>query len=191
MHGADVIQIVRNDAGQECGKIIYESKRTKTFGPDWIGKLKNDQREQKADMAVIVSENLPKDMDRFGNKERVWICTFPEVKGLSFVLREMLIKVHAVGTSEENKTDKMSLLYSYLTSPEFSERIEAIVEGFSDMKSGIDSEKRAMQKIWKQREKQIEKVTNNTIDMYGSIKGIAGKAIGTVKALELPEPESD
>ncbi len=187
--GADVIQTVRNNSGHVCGKIIYESKRTKTFVADWISKLKNDQREKKADLAVIVTEIMPKDMYRFGNKDNVWICTFPEAKGLSFVLREMLIRTHAVGTAEENKTDKMALLYSYLTGPEFSQRVEAIVEGFSDMKSGIDKEKRAMQKIWKAREMQIEKVTNNTIDMYGSIKGIAGNAIGTVKALELPEPE--
>ncbi len=184
--GADVVQVVVNTAGQNCGKIIYESKRTKTFSDKWIEKLKNDQREQQADIAVIVTESMPKDMPRFGNKNRIWICTFKEVKGLSFVLREMLIRTQTVKASQENKTDKMELLYNYLISSEFAQRIEAIVEGFSDMKADIDKEKRAMQKIWKEREKQIEKVISNTIDMYGSIKGIAGKAIGTVKALELP-----
>ena len=187
--GADVIQTVKNELNQECGKIIYESKRTKSFGGDWIEKLKADQRDQQADLAVIVTETLPKDMDRFGSRDNVWICTFAEAKSLTFVLREMLIKTHAAAGAEENKTDKMSMLYRYLTSTEFAQRIEAIVEGFTDMKTGIDTEKRAMQKIWKEREKQIEKVTANTIDMYGAIKGIAGKAIGTVKALELPAGE--
>lgn len=187
--GADVIQTIKNDVGQICGKIIYESKRTKSFTAEWITKLKNDQRDQQADLAVIVTESMPKDMNHFGSRERVWICKFHEVKGLSFALREMLINVHSVGVAEVDKSDKMSLLYSYLTSAEFSQRIEAIVEGFSDMKTDIDKEKRAMAKIWKAREKQIEKVISNTIDMYGSIKGIAGKAVGTVKALELPEPE--
>ncbi len=187
--GADVIQTVCNDAGEVCGKILYESKRTKSFKPEWIAKLKSDQRSQQTDLAVIVTESMPREMNHFGSRERVWICSFPEVKGLSFALREMLISVHSVRVAEVDKSDKMSLLYSYLTSTEFSQRIDAIVEGFSDMKTDIDKEKNAMQRIWKARETNIKKVISNTIDMYGSIKGIAGKAVGTVKALELPEPE--
>ena len=87
--------------------------------------------------------------------------------------------------SQENKTDKMSLLYGFLTSNEFKMQREAIVEAFTTMQSDLDSEKRSMQRIWKQREKQIEKVLDNTINMYGSIRGIAGNAIGNIKALEL------
>ena len=139
----------------------------------------------------MIWDMISKDMDRFGQRERIWICTYPEVKGLSFVLREMLINLQTAASAQVNKSDKMSLLYEYLTGSDFSQRIEAIVEGFSDMKADIDKEKRAMQKIWKEREKQIEKVISNTVDMYGSIKGIAGKAIGTVKALELPEPQDE
>ncbi|MCD4692967.1 MAG: DUF2130 domain-containing protein, partial [Calditrichales bacterium] len=188
VQGADVIQTVVNEIQQVCGKIIYESKRTKLFSDKWIEKLKNDQRRQQAELAVIVTEVMPKDMNRFGCKNGVWICNYQEVKGLSFVLREMLIKTHSVKSAEVNKTDKMEMLYNYLTGEDFSQRVAAIVEGFSTLKTDIDKEKRAMQKIWKEREKQIEKVIANTIDMYGSIKGIAGKAVGTVKALELPEP---
>jgi hypothetical protein len=187
--GADCIQSVKNSLQQDCGKIIYESKRTKDFGKDWIDKLKDDQKNQQAEIAVIVTETMPKDMDRFGQKNGVWICNFQEIKSLSFVLREMLIKTQSVRVAQENKGDKMGLLYNFLTSLEFHQQVEAIVEGFTQLKTDIETEKRAMQRIWKEREKQIEKVINNTIDMYGSIKGIAGNAIESIKALELPEHE--
>ena len=187
--GADIIQTVVNGLQQVCGKIIYESKRTKSFSEGWIEKLKEDQRNQQSDLAVIITEVLPKDMERFGRKDGVWICTYQEAKGVTFVLREMLLKTHSVRSAEENKGDKMELLYHYLTGVDFKQRVEAIVEGFSELKIDLNKEKRAMQKIWKTREKQIEKVITNTIDMYGAIKGIAGNAIQAVKALELPEPE--
>ena len=191
VRGADVIQTVINGLQQVCGKIIYESKRTKAFSEGWIDKLKEDQRGQQADIAVLITEVLPRDMDRFGRKNGVWICTYQEAKSVTYVLREMLLKTHSVRSAEENKVDKMSLIYQYLTSVDFKQRVEAIVEGFSDLKIELDKEKRAMQRIWKSREKQIDKVIGNTIDMYGSIKGIAGNAIQTVKALELPEPEEE
>jgi|AntAceMinimDraft_10_1070366.scaffolds.fasta_scaffold07609_2 hypothetical protein len=186
LKGADVIQNVVNNMQQVCGKIIFESKRTKSFSETWLDKLKQDQRDQQAELAVIVTEVLPKDMDRFGRKEGVWICNYHEIHSLSFVLREMILKTYSAKSSQVNKGDKMELLYHYLTSDEFRQCVEAIVEGFSGLKIEIDKEKRAMSRIWKEREKQIEKVIDNTINMYGSIKGIAGNAIGSVKALELP-----
>ena len=183
--GADAIQTVRNPLGQVCGKIIYESKNTKAFGGEWIDKLKHDMRSSQADIAVIVTETMPKDMDRFGMKDGVWICNFNEIKSLAFVLRDSLIKIFAAQASQENKGDKMSLLYSYLTGTEFRQQIEAIVEGFTELQYGIKKEKNAMQKIWKEREKQLEKVLLNTTNFYGSVKGIAGNAIGDIKLLEL------
>jgi len=129
-------------------------------------------------------------MDRLGLKDGIWICNYDEFKGLCAVLRESIIQVSTAISSQENKGDKMDMLYDYLTSNTFRMQIEAIVEGFTQMKTDLDSEKRAMQRIWKQREKQIDKVTANTIDMHGSIKGIAGNAIQSVKALELPRDES-
>jgi hypothetical protein len=185
--GADAIHTVRNQLGQVCGKIIYESKNTKAFGGDWIDKLKHDMRATQADIAVIVTETMPKDMDRFGMKDGVWICSFTEIKSLSFVLRDSLIKIFAAQSSQENKGDKMSLLYSYLTGTEFRQQIEAIVEGFTELQMGIQKEKNSMQKIWKEREKQLEKVLLNTTNFYGSVKGIAGNAIGDIKLLELGE----
>ena len=187
VRGADAIQTVRNPLGQVCGKIIYESKNTKAFGGDWIDKLKHDMRSTQADIAVIVTETMPKDMERFGMKDGVWVCSFNEIKSLSFVLRDSLIKIHAAQSSQENKGDKMSMLYSYLTGTEFRQQIEAIVEGFTELQEGIQKEKNAMQKIWKEREKQLEKVLLNTTNFYGSVKGIAGNAIADIKALELGE----
>ncbi len=189
--GADCIQVVHTREVQNCGKIYYESKRTKDFQKTWIEKFKADMRDKGVDIGVLVTQVLPSGLDRMGLVEGVWVCTFEEFKGLSSVLRESVIKLSHAKKGEENKTDKMSLLYSYLTSTEFSMQIEAIVEGFTQMQSDLDSEKRSMARIWKQREKQIEKVLENTIGMYGSIKGIAGNAIGSVKALELPYSDLD
>lgn len=183
--GADCMQIVHTREAQNCGKIYYESKRTKDFQKSWIEKFKADMREKGSDIGVLVTDVMPSDMQRLGLYEGIWICSFEEFKGLSAVLREQIIKIHQAMKSQENKTDKMSLLYGFLTSNEFKMQIEAIVEAFTTMQSDLDSEKRSMQRIWKQREKQIEKVLDNTINMYGSIRGIAGNAIGNIKALEL------
>ena len=174
VRGADCIQIVRNNLGQECGKIIYESKRTKDFSGDWIEKLKADMRNQKADIAVIVTQAMPKDMDSFGIKDGVWICTFSEVKALANVLRDGIIKIFNAAKSHENKGDKLHLLYDYLTSNEFAEQWKAIREGFLSMKLSIQKEKDAMEKLWKAREKQLEKVLLNAAHVKGSIEGIAG-----------------
>jgi hypothetical protein len=187
VRGGDCVQIVNTRTRQNCGKIYYESKRTKDFQSGWIEKFKADIREKGADIGVLVTDAMPSDMPRMGMRDGIWICTFEEFKGLCTVLRESIIQLSAALSSQENKGDKMHLLYDYLTGTTFRMQVEAIVEGFSHMKSALDSEKRAMQRIWKEREKQIEKVITNTIDMYGSIKGIAGSAIQPVKALEMPE----
>ncbi|PZT48903.1 hypothetical protein B6S12_00995 [Helicobacter valdiviensis] len=185
VRGGDCVQVVHTREMQNCGKIYYESKRTKEFQRAWIEKFKADMIEKGVDVGVMVSEVLPKELERMGLIDGVYICTFEEFKGLSHILREGIIQMHLVKKSEENKSDKMGLLYHYLTSTEFKMQIESIVEGFSQMQSDLESEKRAMQRIWKQREKQIEKVLENTIAMYGSIKGIAGNSIASVKSLEL------
>lgn len=184
--GGDCIQIVHSRTEQNCGTIYYESKRTKDFQPSWIEKFKADIRDKGANVGVLVTEVMPSDLDRMGLKDGIWICNYEEFKGLCSVLREGIIQVNNAISTQENKGDKMDLLYDYLTSNTFRMQIEAIVEGFTQMKTDLESEKRSMQRIWKQREKQIEKVVTNTIDMYGSIKGIAGNAIQSVKSLELP-----
>jgi hypothetical protein len=189
--GGDCIQIVNTRTHQNCGSIYYESKRTKDFQPSWIEKFKTDIRTKGANVGVLVTEVMPSDMDRMGLKDGIWICNYEEFKGLCSVLRESIIQINNAVASQENKGDKMQMLYDYLTGNTFRLQVEAIVDGFTQMKIDLEKEKNAMQRIWKQREKQIEKVTINTIDMHASIRGIAGNAIQSVKALELPEPESD
>ena len=174
VRGADCIQTVRNNVGQECGKIIFESKRTKDFANDWIEKLKADMRSQGADVAVIVTQAFPKDMDRFGEKDGVWICSFAEVKAVVQMLRYGIINVSSAVRSQENKGDKMTLLYNYLTSREFADQWSAIREGFMSMKLSIQKERDAMEKLWKAREKQLEKVMINATGIRGSIEGISG-----------------
>lgn len=182
--GGDCLHRVQ-DMGRVLGTIYYESKRTKAFGGDWIDKLKSDMRSKGADVGVIVTETMPKEMDRFGQVNGVWICSFPEFKALSHVLREMVYRVGIAAASQERRGDKMSMLYDYLTSSDFRLRIEAIVEGFQAMKDDISRERSAMEKLWKQREKQIEKVLLSTSGMYGSIKGIAGSDVDDIRLLEL------
>lgn len=182
--GADCIQVVHTRDFPNCGSIYYESKRTKSFQPAWIEKFKNDIRNKKADIGVLVTEVLPSGMQRMGFKDGIWICTFEEFKGLVLVLRQSLIQLHRAVKNQENKGDKMTMLYDFLTGNEFRMQVEGIVEGFTQMKADLDKEKNVMKKVWSQREKQIEKVIDNTIGMYGSIKGIAGHAVQTVKALE-------
>lgn len=175
VRGADCIQTIKNQIGQVCGKIIYESKRTKDFSNEWIEKLKADMRSQQADLAIIVTQTMPKDLPQFGEKDGVWICTFSEVKALATVLRESILKIYSIQKTQENKGDKMSLLYSYLTGNEFSSQWKAIREGFLTMKINIQKEKDAMEKIWKAREKQLEKIVLNAAHIKGSIEGIAGQ----------------
>ena len=183
--GADCLQIVHTQRQQNCGTIYYESKRTKEFQANWIEKFKNDIREKNASIGVLVTEAMPSNMPRMGLREGVWVCSFEEFKGLSAVLRETVIKLSEAVSSQENKGDKMEMLYSYLTGNEFKLQVEGIVEGFSQMQKDLDSEKRSMARIWKQREKQLQKVLLNTTHMYGSIKGIAGSAVASVALLEL------
>lgn len=174
VRGADCIQTVRNNFGQECGKIIYESKRTKDFSLEWIEKLKSDMRSLGADVAIIVTQSMPKDMDCFGEKDGVWICNFGEVRALANVMRDLVIKIYTATKNQDNKGDKMTLLYNYLISHEFSGQWKAIREGFMAMKISIQKERDQMEKLWKAREKQLEKVLLNAAHIKGSIEGIAG-----------------
>ncbi|GGH18280.1 hypothetical protein GCM10007422_42420 [Pedobacter zeae] len=174
VRGADCVQVVRNQFGQECGKIIYESKRTKDFGGDWIEKLKKDMRSMGIDVAVIVSQCYPKGMNCFGQRDGVWICSFEEVNAVAYVLREGILRLAGAVKSQENRGEKMHMLYDYLMGAEFSEQWKAIREGFMSMKLSIQRERDAMERLWKAREKQLEKVLLNATHIRGSIEGIAG-----------------
>ena len=189
--GADYLQIVHTRNRQNCGSIYYESKRSKSFQQSWIEKFKLDIREKNANIGVLITEVMPSDMDRLGLKDGIWVCSFDEFKGLCTVLRESIIQINTAIISQENKGDKMGMLYDFLTSNEFKLQIEAIVGGFTEMKSDLEYEQRSMRSIWKKREKQIDKVLLNTIDMHGSIRGIAGDAVQSVPLLELSLDDED
>ena len=187
--GADTLQVINTQTQTECGSIYYESKRTKSFQPAWVAKFKSDIQQKGADIGVLVTQVMPDGMQDLGQIDGVWICTFEEFKNLSQVLRQSIIQIDQALVTQENKGDKMGMLYDFLTGNEFRMQIEAIVEGFTQLKSDLESEKRAMQGIWKKREKQIDRVLLNTNYMYSSVKGIAGNAVQSVALLELPADE--
>lgn len=191
VEGADCILEVRNRLGHSCGKIIFESKRTKAFNGGWIDKLKTDMRHQGADLAILVSQAYPKDMHCFGERDGVWVCSFSEVIALTTALRHTILRIADTRKAEENKGEKMGMLYAYLTGTEFRQQIETIVEGFLTLKNGLNKERIQMEKLWKEREKSIEKVLLATSGMYGSVKGIAGASLGTIALLEGGEDEPE
>ena len=186
--GADCIQTVHTRELQNCGKICYESKNTKTWSDSWIGKLKQDMLKANADIGVLVTSVYPNGMDRMGFVDGIWVCSLEEFKGSVSLLREGLIRVHKSVQKEENRGDKMALLYNYLTGNEFQLQLKSIVDGFIQMQTELDKERRSLMASWKRRQKLIDAVLANTTEMYGSLQGIAGAgALGHIEALELPE----
>jgi hypothetical protein len=188
--GADVIQKVRNTIGTEVGVIVYESKRTKGFNKEWIGKLKEDGGRVKADICVLVTETLPDDIERIGQKNGVWICGFTEFKGLALVLRDSIVRVSEAYSSQTNKGEKMQMLYDYLTGKEFFLQITAVLESFSELQKGYIDERAKMERIWKTREKQLEKIVLSTNSFIGSIKGIAGSSMQEIPMIEANETQN-
>jgi len=191
MSGADIIQTVKTQFGHECGKIIWESKRTKNWSDGWISKLKEDLREARADIPVIVSQALPEGVNNIGLKDGVWIVSFDSVYGATALIREQLIQLDRIKTTQVGKNQKMEAVYDYLCSPEFAQKMDGIIEAFKTMKNDLEMEKRAFQRQWSKREKQLENVIKNTAGMYGDLQGLAGAALPTIETLELPEASED
>ena len=184
--GADILQAVNTPTRPECGVIYYESKNTQRFDPKWIETFKRNMLEKNVNIGVLVTKTMPRGMDRLGLKSGIWICSLDEFKGLCFVLRDSIIQINEAMGAQENRDDKMAMLYDFLTGREFRSQVEAIVEGFTKMKSDLERERNAMQGMWMARDRQINDVLLNTNRMYRSIKEIAGNAIQTVSLLELP-----
>jgi len=190
--GADCIQTIHTRELQNCGVICYESKNTKAWSDGWIVKLKQDMLKVNADLGVLVTSVYPNDMDRMGFVDGIWVCSLDEFKGSASLLREGLLAVHKSVQKEENRGDKMALLYSYLTSNEFSMQMKSIVDGFMSMQTELDKERRSLMASWKRRQKLIDGVLQNTTEMYGSLQGIAGAGVlGHIDALELPDGLDD
>ena len=190
--GADCILVVKNRTGAECGKILFESKRTSNWGKDWVEKLKLDALNCKADIAVLVSQTLPDKMeDNFEFRDGVWICSFENVKLLTASLREGMINIYNLNRSQEGKGDKIQMLYDFMTSQEFASKWKNIREVFSNMHQSLYREKEVMDKLWKNREQQLERALLNSDHIMGSIEGIAGKNTIDLGLLEAGDGNED
>jgi len=183
--GADLVQRINAKMGASVGTIIWESKNTKAFSESWISKLKNDQGLEKADIAILVTQVLPKNMNGFGLRNGVWVVSYAHVIPLVNALRIQLIEVSKVKLSLVGRDEKMDLLYKYLSGPQFKNRIENIVMAFVSMKADLDTEKRSFNRIWNKREKEIEKVIMSTSNMYGDLQGIIGVSLPEIEQLSL------
>lgn len=184
-NAADILQTVRTQNGSECGKIYYESKRTKAWSNEWVSKFKADNLNTKADILVLVTNALPKNIERYGIVDGVWVCGFNDVRELSLVLRYGLLKLQQVAIQNVGKETKMEMLYKYLTSDDFKNVFESILNGFKAIQESHQNEKLRMQRLWKEREKVLEQVLANSVEFYGSLKGIAGASIHEIPLLEL------
>ncbi len=181
--GADVIHTVKNRIGADAGIILYESKRTKAFNTEWVSKLKSDALLVKANVCVIVTEAMPDGIERIGQIDGVWICSYADLKGLVIVFRDSILKISEAYSSQTNKGEKMQMLYDYLMGDEFRGQLSAVIEGFSELQNSYVKERNMMERLWKQREKQLEKVLLNTNHFIGSIQGIAGSSMPELKQI--------
>ena len=188
--GADVIQTVIDKLGRSCGSIIWESKNAQ-WTDGWIAKLKEDQRQSKSDIAVLVSVNLPTGVETFSYKDGVWIASWKHFLPLALALRFNLVSIHHERQSAEGKDEKMKVLYNYLTGNEFKHRVEGIVEAFGNLQTELEREKRWFSVKWAKQEKEIRKVMDHTHGMYGDLQGVIGKSLPDINTLELEEGESN
>lgn len=189
-HGGDAVQRVAGPSGCPCGAILWESKRTKNWSDGWLAKLREDQRSAKAELAVIVSQALPRGVDGFDLVDGVWVAHPRVFLPLALALRQSLIEAGLARKASEGQETKTGLVYAYLTGPNFKRRVEAIVEAFSSMREDLDREKKAISKSWEKRAKQIELVMQATVGMYGDLQGIAGKSLPEIETMELPALEA-
>lgn len=190
-HGGDVLQMVMGPLSQVCGTILWESKRTKNWSDGWLAKLRDDQRAAKAEIAVMVSQVLPKDVETFDLIDGVWVTHPRALMPVAMMLRNSLIEVATARQASEGQQTKMEMLYGYLTGPRFRQRVQAIVEAFSNMQEDLGKEKKAITKQWAKREEQIDRVMQSTVGMYGDMQGIAGKTLQEIEGLEMKALEAD
>src|SRR5581483_1437567 len=184
-HGGDVLQRVISPLGQQSGTILWESKRTKNWSDGWLSKLRDDQRAAKAEIAVIISQVLPKGVETFGLVEGVWVALPQAALPVAVSMRYTLMEITIARQASEGQQTKAEMVYQYLTGPRFRQRVQAIAEAFGSMKEDLDKEKKAITKQWAKREEQIERVMQSTVGMYGDLQGIAGKTIQEIEGLDL------
>ena len=184
--GGDVLHRVAGPFGQLCGTILWESKRTKNWSDGWLVKLREDQRQAKAELAALVSQALPKDVETFDLIEGVWVVHPKAAIPVAMALRQSLMEVAAARKASEGQQSKMEMVYDYLMGPRFRQRVQAIVEAFSTMQEDLEKERKAIMKQWAKREEQIGRVMQATVGMYGDLQGIAGKTLQEIEGLEFP-----
>jgi hypothetical protein len=185
--GADALHVVKTKFGETAGKILYESKRTINFGNDWISKLKEDAKEAKADIAVLVTAVFPKGVERMTMIDGVWVCSLIEFRGICHILRESILKFDELRGSQVNREEKMHKLYDYLTGEDFRRKVETIVDGFKKMQADLQKEKTLMNKLWNERQVNIDKVLTSTAGMYGTIQAISNNSAQKIDSLEIQE----
>ncbi len=190
-YGGDVLQRVTSSHGQSCGSILWESKRTKNWSDGWLVKLREDQRNAKAEIAVIVSHALPKEVDSFELIEGVWVTHPRMMLPVAFVLRHTLIEVEITRKTSEGQQTKAEMVYQYLVGPRFRQRVQAIMEAFESMQEDLDKEKRMIQKQWAKREEQLGRALQATVGMYGDLQGMAGKTMGEIQGLDMDVCDAD
>jgi hypothetical protein len=191
VRGADVLQRVNNRAGVSCGAVIWEAKHTKNWSDGWISKLKDDQQQARADIAVLVTDVLPEEIKNFGRREGVWVTVPKHVPGLVAALRTILEEVAQAKRAVASKNETVETLFNYLTGPDFTNRVEAIMRGFIGMQEDLDEEKRVTNRRWAKREKQLDLVLMNTSGMYGDLQGLLGNSLKPIPALEAGESSAD
>ena len=184
-HGGDIVHCINTPQGVKCGAILWEAKRTKNWSDGWLVKLREDQRRAKAEIAILVSSALPKEIDTFDLIDNVWVVHPRVVIPLAISLRQTLLEVSIARQASEGQETKAALVYQYLTGPRFRQRVQAIVEAFSSMQEDLDKERRAIQKQWSKREEQIDRVMHSTVGMFGDLQGIAGKSLQEIEGLDV------
>ena len=184
-NGADVQQRVFDSSGNDCGSILWESKRTKAWSNTWLAKLRDDQRAARAECAVIVTQSMPPGTHNLTLIDGVWVCSWACAEGLARALRFGLLEAGKNRMAANGRGEKQEMVYAYLSGQEFKRCIEGIVEAFVAMRSDLDKEKRAMASIWKRREKQIERAVGNAAGLYGDLQGIIGNSLPMVAELTL------
>lgn len=186
IHGGDTLQEVHDSTGRLCGSILWESKRTKAWSDAWLPKLRDDQRAAKAQLAVLVSIELPKDVSTFTCIDGVWVTNWQCAISLAGALRAGLVEVARAKQALDGQHGKMEMLYGYLSGDEFRHRVEGIVEAFVTLKQDLEAEKRATQRMWAKRDKQLERALVQTAGMYGELSGIIGSGLPVIANLESP-----
>lgn len=182
--GGDVLHYVCSQSGQPCGVILWESKRTRNWSDTWLVKLREDQRNAKAEVSILVSQALPKGVETFDVVEGVWVAHPRAALPVAVILRHTLLQVGLARQVSQGQQTKTEMVYQYLTGPRFRQRVEAIVEAFTTMQQDLDKERKAIMKQWAKREEQIERVMSATVGMYGDLQGIAGKSLQEIEGLE-------